>query len=150
MIEVFWLFLMLQHRDAARSLPVRGAVPPADPHAAQGGVPRHGEPRAPRAGRVSAVRRASPGSRWLLLLVFAAFLAAGGVAGAVAQSSGATLRLAFLPEWVLEQHRRMGGAVRPELRAALDRGVVDRVVFWWQPGIVHRPARLSWTPRSSA
>ncbi len=105
-------------------------------------LPRHAEPRAPRAGRVSAVRRASPGFRCLLLLVFAAFLAVG-VAGAVAQSSGATLRLAFLPEWVLEQHRGMGGAARPEFRAALDRGVVDRVVFWWQPGIVQRPVLVA-------
>jgi hypothetical protein len=72
-----------------------------------------------------------------LLVVGLPVLAAGP---ARAETGGLTLRVASLPETVLEQYRTFRGVARPELRAALDGGVVDRVVFGWQRGIVHRQA----------
>jgi hypothetical protein len=81
----------------------------------------------------------------LLLLLLAA---GAGLPWIVAAQSGApTVRLAMLPQWSVNQHR-MGGVtapVRPELRVALDGGVVDRPVFWWQRGVIQRSA-LAWKP----
>jgi hypothetical protein len=37
------------------------------------------------------------------------------------------------------------GPILPEFRAALDGGVVDRPVFWWQRGVIQRSA-LAWKP----
>jgi hypothetical protein len=55
-----------------------------------------------------------------------------------AQSSSAVLRLALLPQWVIQQHRGFGGALSPDLRGALAGGVVDRTVFSWQRGAIER------------
>src|SRR5262245_47045207 len=55
-----------------------------------------------------------------------------GVAAALparAQSPPAVVRVALLPQWVIQQHRGIGGALSPELRSAVDGGVVDRTVF---------------------
>ena len=48
------------------------------------------------------------------------------------------IRLALLPQWVTQQYRGVGGALSPDLRAALDKGVVDRTVFAWQRGVIER------------
>jgi hypothetical protein len=55
-----------------------------------------------------------------------------------AQSPPAVLRLALLPQWVIQQHRGFGGALSPDLRGAIDGGVVDRTVFSWQRGLIER------------
>jgi hypothetical protein len=50
----------------------------------------------------------------------------------------AVIRLALLPQWVTQQYRGAGGALSPDLRAAIDKGVVDRTVFAWQRGVIDR------------
>jgi hypothetical protein len=55
-----------------------------------------------------------------------------------AQSSPAVLRLALLPQWVVQQHRGFAGSLSPDLRGAIDGGVVDRTVFSWQRGVIER------------
>jgi hypothetical protein len=63
---------------------------------------------------------------------------AAGLALVVAASSGLAqdgpivLRLAFVIQWVVTQHREGG------LRAAVERGVVDRTVFTAQRGLIQR------------
>ena len=59
-----------------------------------------------------------------------------------AQSGPPAVRLALLPQWSVNQHRAgfASAPVRAELRAALDGGVVDRPVFWWQRGVIQRSA----------
>ena len=57
----------------------------------------------------------------------------------------ATLRVAFVSQWAINQHRQatlpwVHGPLVPELRAALDGGVVERVVFSWQRGLIQRSA----------
>lgn len=57
----------------------------------------------------------------------------------------ATLRVAFVSQWTIHQHRRVTrpwvhGPLGPELRAALDGGVVERAVFSWQRGLIQRSA----------
>jgi hypothetical protein len=85
---------------------------------------------------------------WLTLV--AVVLGVGLSGAAHAQPVGATLRLALLPQWVVNQHRSAAslgarGAVSPQLARTLDGGVVDRVVFWWQRGVIHRDS-LVWKP----
>ncbi|MGH7265335.1 MAG: hypothetical protein ACREMB_10845 [Candidatus Rokuibacteriota bacterium] len=53
-----------------------------------------------------------------------------------AQPTGGTLRIASVAQWVVNQHR----GAPAELRRALDGGVVDRTVFWWQRGVIQRKA----------
>ncbi|HSE95337.1 MAG TPA: hypothetical protein VLD61_05565, partial [Methylomirabilota bacterium] len=64
-------------------------------------------------------------------------LLAGGLltpgASSVSAQDSAVLRLASLPQWVSDQHPVAGA-----LRAAVDGGVVDRVVLWWQRGVIQR------------
>ena len=55
-----------------------------------------------------------------------------------AQAPPSVVRLALLPQWIIMQHRGPGGALTPDLRAALDGGVVDRTVFAWQRGVIER------------
>src|SRR5262249_47722307 len=57
-----------------------------------------------------------------------------------AQAPSAVLRLALLPQYVILKHREPGGALSPDLRAAIDGGVVDRTVFSWQRGVIERRA----------
>jgi hypothetical protein len=65
----------------------------------------------------------------------------------VADAQPATLavRLAQLSQWTVNQHRGGSGPVVRELGPALDAGVVDRVVFWWQRGSIQRSS-LAWKP----
>lgn len=82
---------------------------------------------------------------------FGVVIAAGLLAAsaAAAEPLSATVRLAFLPRWVVEQHRPFppaGPAARLEVfREALRGGVVDRPVFWWQRGRIQREL-LVWKP----
>ena len=55
-----------------------------------------------------------------------------------AQSPPGVLRLALLPQSVVQRHRGVGGALSPDLRGAIDGGVVDRTVFTWQRGMIER------------
>ncbi|MGH2651031.1 MAG: hypothetical protein ACRDHK_07470 [Actinomycetota bacterium] len=71
-------------------------------------------------------------------------------ATASAQPVTGSVRTALVPQWVVSQHRGPGGpgslrSMTPEFQAALDRGVVDRVVFRWQRGVIQREA-LVWKP----
>ena len=64
-----------------------------------------------------------------------------GVAGPVrAQGPPEVVRLALLPQWVIQQHRAGGSSASPALREAIDGGVVDRTVFAWQRGVIQRQA----------
>ena len=65
-------------------------------------------------------------------------LVVGGTMSVWAQGGPSVIRLAFLPTWVLQQHRARGGAFNPALRQAIDDGVVDRTVFAWQRGAIQR------------
>ncbi len=71
-----------------------------------------------------------------------------------------TVRLAFVSQWVVNQHRAAGGPdaagpMRPEFRVALDRGVVDRVVFAAERGaiqresLVRKPVRIVTGPEAA-
>jgi hypothetical protein len=82
--------------------------------------------------------------------ILAAVVWLGAASAARAQAADVTLRVALLPQWVVNQHRvgapvGSQGAVSPQLGSALDAGVVDRVVFWWQRGVIQRDA-LVWKP----
>ena len=80
--------------------------------------------------------------------------------GAALAQGGAVLRIALVPRWVLDQHRAAAvgsrGALVPAFRSALDAGVVDRVVFWWQRGtiqrqlLVRKPVRVLSGPEAEA
>jgi hypothetical protein len=72
-----------------------------------------------------------------------------------------SVRLALLSQWVVNQHRAGGGPsgsgeMRPEFRIALDRGVVDRVVFAAEHGaiqresLVRKPVRVVMGPEAVA
>jgi hypothetical protein len=74
-----------------------------------------------------------------LAFVVSLSLGALGGTGALAQDT-VTVRLASLAQWVLEQH----GTATPALVRALEAGVRDRAVFWWQRG---RIARSSLAPK---
>lgn len=76
-------------------------------------------------------------------LAFVLALLVAGTAPAWAQPPTASVRLAALLQWVVNQHRQAvirapGQPLAPEFRSALDGGVVDRVVFWWQRGAIQR------------
>jgi hypothetical protein len=62
---------------------------------------------------------------------------------AAAQPAPATLRLALVSQWVVEQHRGSGGAPGADLISALDGGVTDRPVFAWQRGRIQRGALVA-------
>jgi hypothetical protein len=80
-----------------------------------------------------------------LLVVLAAVVTTPWIVAG--QSGSPAIRLALLPQWSISQHRTGGASapVRAELRTALDGGVVDRPVFWWQRGMIQRSA-LAWKP----
>ena len=77
-------------------------------------------------------------TRRVAMAAVAATLAMAAVLPVRAQSPPGVLRLALLPQWVVQQHRGAGGALSPDLRAAIDGGVVDRTVFSWQRGLIER------------
>lgn len=85
-------------------------------------------------------------ARRLVIAGLAVALGIGaGLPTARAQAPAGVLRLAFLPEWAIRQHRGGRGALDPALREAVDGGVVDRTVFSWQRGLLQRQA-LVWKP----
>ena len=65
----------------------------------------------------------------------------GALPGEV-RSETATLRMALVSQWVVNQHgvatAEPPGAKLSAFRAALDGGVVDRMVFAWQRGVIQR------------
>jgi hypothetical protein len=80
----------------------------------------------------------------LAVVGLAAVLGVGvGLPSGQAQAPAGILRLAFLPQWAIQQHRGAGGALNPALREAIEGGVVDRTVFSWQRGILQRQALVS-------
>jgi hypothetical protein len=96
------------------------------------------------------------GGRRLAIVGLAGALGVGlGLAVAWAQVSPSVVRLAFVPQWVIQQHRARG-ALNPALREAVEGGVVDRTVFAWQRGVIQRqalvakPIRLVPDPEASA
>ncbi len=54
------------------------------------------------------------------------------------QTPPRVVRVALLPQWVIQQH-----AARPLLAEAIAGGVVDRTVFAWQRGVIQRQALVS-------
>ncbi|HEV8673302.1 MAG TPA: hypothetical protein VGX21_04590 [Methylomirabilota bacterium] len=68
-----------------------------------------------------------------------------GAVPLAAQPAATPLRLALVSQWVIAQHRASGHSLAPELRHALDAGVVERPVFRWQHGLIQRRA-LVWKP----
>jgi hypothetical protein len=82
--------------------------------------------------------------RRLAMVGLAATLGVGvGLPAGHAQAPTSVLRLAFLPQWAVQQHRGAGGSLNPALREAVDGGVVDRTVFSWQRGVLQRQALVS-------
>jgi hypothetical protein len=76
-----------------------------------------------------------------IVLLSVLVLLAVGPLSLGAQTAPLTLRLALLPQWSVNQHRSswsVQSSVTPELRRALEGGVVDRPVFWWQRGSIQR------------
>lgn len=59
------------------------------------------------------------------------------------QGARGVLYVALLPQWVIQQHREVSGALGPGLREAVDGGVVDRTVFAWQHGVIQRQALVA-------
>jgi hypothetical protein len=82
-------------------------------------------------------------TRRTVILGVAAVAARGLARPARAQAPPATLRLALLPQWVIQQHRSAGGAFSPALRDALEGGVVDRTVYSWQHGVIQRQSLVA-------
>ena len=66
----------------------------------------------------------------------------GGLPASRAQAPSGVLRLAFLPQWAILQHRA-AEALSPALRKAVESGVVDRTVFAWQRGVIQRQALVT-------
>ncbi len=83
-----------------------------------------------------------------------------GVGLAQAQPAPVTLRIALVPQWNVNQHRvpvfGFHRRLAPQFRAALDGGVVDHVVFFWQKGrldrrwLVKKPIRVVTGPEAAA
>jgi hypothetical protein len=76
--------------------------------------------------------------------VLAGILGIGvGLPAVRAQTPSGVVRLALVPQWVIQQHRAVGGPLSPVLREALDGGVVDRTVYSWQRGVIQRQALVA-------
>ena len=71
-----------------------------------------------------------------LLLVTA--LGWGAAVQSSAQAPPPVIRIALLPQWVIQQHRSL-----PALADAVEGGVVDRTVFAWQRGVIQRQVLVS-------
>src|SRR5262245_20298558 len=82
--------------------------------------------------------------RRLVIIALLGILGIGGTFAVVqAQTSPGIVRLALVPQWVIQQHRAVGGPLSPVLREALDGGVVERTVFSWQRGVIQRQALVT-------
>jgi len=62
-------------------------------------------------------------------------LGTGAAVSSHAQAPAPVVRVALLPQWVIQQHRSL-----PALVEAIEGGVVDRTVFAWQRGVIQRQA----------
>jgi hypothetical protein len=62
----------------------------------------------------------------------------GAAVSSHAQAPPPVVRVALLPQWVIQQHRSL-----PALAEAIEGGVVDRTVFAWQRGVIQRQALVS-------
>jgi hypothetical protein len=62
----------------------------------------------------------------------------GAAVSSHAQAPAPVVRVALLPQWVIQQHRSL-----PALAEAIEGGVVDRTVFAWQRGVIQRQALVS-------
>jgi hypothetical protein len=71
------------------------------------------------------------------LLLVAAF-GMGAAVSSHAEAPAPVVRVALLPQWVIQQHRSL-----PALAEAIEGGVVDRTVFAWQRGVIQRQALVS-------
>ena len=71
------------------------------------------------------------------LLLVAAF-GMGAAVSSRAEAPAPVVRVALLPQWVIQQHRSL-----PALAEAIEGGVVDRTVFAWQRGVIQRQALVS-------
>jgi hypothetical protein len=71
------------------------------------------------------------------LLLVTAF-GMGAAVSSHAQAPAPVVRVALLPQWVIQQHRSL-----PALAEAIEGGVVDRTVFAWQRGVIQRQALVS-------
>lgn len=71
-------------------------------------------------------------------LLASALLGLVGATPVAAQPAAVPVRLASVTEWAVARHRAGEGELLPEFRTALDAGVVDRVVFAWQRGVIQR------------
>src|SRR5262249_24614208 len=88
--------------------------------------------------------RARPMSRRRPVIVaLVGILTIGGLSVVHGQTAPGVVRLALVPQWVIQQHRAVGGPLNPVLREALDGGVVDRTVFSWQRGAIQRQALVA-------
>jgi len=65
-------------------------------------------------------------------------LGTGAAVSSHAQAPAPVVRVALLPQWVIQQHRSV-----PALGEAIESGVVDRTVFAWQRGVIQRQALVS-------
>lgn len=88
--------------------------------------------------------------KWAVLVGAGVLLGVGvaSVMGARAQVAAPTVRIALVAQWVVNQHRAGGfpgsrSPLAPGFRTALDGGVVDRLVFQWQRGVVQREALVA-------
>jgi hypothetical protein len=84
--------------------------------------------------------RLSIAVRRLVVLGVTVALAIGVTGPVRAQGPPEVVRLALLPQWVIQQYRAGGSSANPALREAIDGGVVDRTVFAWQRGVIQRQA----------
>jgi len=80
---------------------------------------------------------------WTCLALLGGLVVLAGAPPPAAAPSPATLRLALLSQWTVDQHRAGWGAaagqpMRPDFSAALRDGVSDRAVFRWQHGAIQR------------
>lgn len=100
--------------------------------------------------------RISIAVRRLVVLGLTAALGIGVTGPVRAQGPPDVVRLALLPQWVIQQHRTGGSSANPALREAIDGGVVDRTVFAWQRGVIQRqvlvrkPIRVVPEPEATA
>ena len=102
------------------------------------------------------VRKSITASRLAIVGLVVVVGVGGGLPASRAQAPSGVLRLAFLPQWAILQHRGAGGSVSPGLGTAVESGVVDRTVFVWQRGVIQRqslvpkPIRLVPEPEAVA
>ena len=102
------------------------------------------------------VRKSITASRLAIVGLAVVVGVGGGLPASRAEAPSSVVRLAFLPQWAILQHRGAGGSLSPALQKAVESGVVDRTVFAWQRGVIQRqslvpkPIRLVPEPEAGA